>query len=126
MTVGYTGGKEPNPTYNSILDSTEALLIEFDPSIVSFEDLLALSLKHSNPFVKPRQRQYRQAIWVQSNKQRLAAVAHVDRLSKQRHGFGKNQKPKKVYIDIEDIGPFYRAEDYHQDYLKKNPALMID
>ena len=106
MTVGYTGGKEPNPTYNSILDSTEALLIEFDPSIVSFEDLLALSLKHSNPFVKPRQRQYRQAIWVQSKQQRLAAVAHVDRLSKQRHGFGKNQNRRKCTSTLRILVPF--------------------
>ena len=124
MVVGYTGGMEPNPTYKAILDSTEALLIEYDPNVINFQDLLAASLKQHNPYIKPRKRQYRSAIWVQNEKQRKAALSHVESLSKQEHGFGKHNKSKKVYIDVEDAGPFYRGEEYHQDFIGKHCGIF--
>ena len=135
--VGYTGGTEPNPTYANILDSTEALLIEFDPNIINYSEVLAVSQKLHNPFVKPRKRQYRSAIWIQSQQQRIAALSHVDKLlsSKKQHSFGffhpKKKKKKKnkpsqrqVYMDVEDVRPFYLAEEYHQDFIDKHGAIF--
>ena len=118
--VGYTGGKEPNPTYKNILDSTEAVLVEYDPKTISFGDLLRESLTQHNPYINSRKKQYRSAIWVQNEKQRKVSVKHVEKLKRQQHGFGKKNKPRKVFIDIEDAGPFYRAEEYHQDYIGKH------
>ena len=124
MVVGYTGGKEPNPTYKSILDSTEALLVEFDPDVISFGDLLLESVKQYNPYIKSWTRQYRAAVWVQNKKQRDIATTHVENLTKQQHGFAKNVKPRKVYVDVEDVGPFYRAEEYHQNYIQNHLGLL--
>jgi peptide-methionine (S)-S-oxide reductase len=124
VVVGYTGGVEPNPTYKSILDATEAVLIEYDPTIIKFQEVLAASLKQHNPFVKPRKRQHRSAIWVQNERQWQDALSHVETLSKQQHGFGKKNKPRKVYVDVEDVGPFYRAEEYHQDFIGKHGGIF--
>lgn len=116
--MGYTGGKEANPTYKSILDSTEAVLIEYDPKLISFEDILQETLKQHNPFVKVRKRQYRSAIWVQNKRQRNAAMSHIQSLQR------KHTPPRKVHIDVEELGTFYRAEEYHQDFLGKHMGVF--
>mmetsp|Transcript_28337 Transcript_28337/g.46907 ORF Transcript_28337/g.46907 Transcript_28337/m.46907 type:complete len:133 (-) Transcript_28337:97-495(-) len=117
--VGYTGGNEANPTYRTIFDATEAVLIEFDPKIISYKAILRAWAQQHNPQYKVST-QYRSALWVQSKAQREAALAQLETMRHEQHGFGKSNKPRKIYVDIEDIGRFYRAEEYHQDYLTKH------
>lgn len=122
--VGYTGGKESNPSYKSVFDATEAILIEYDPTILSFETLLHESSKQHNPYINVKKRQYRSVVWFQNENQRKATNAHVEQLKRTQHGFGKTNLPRKVYIDIETVTPFYRAEEYHQDYIEKHWGIF--
>jgi len=117
VVVGYTGGTEANPTYSSIKDSTEAVLIEFDPSKISYEKILEVWAKSHSPFF-PQKCQYRSAIWYRNDDQKAAAEAVIAELQSKR-GEGK-----KVYADVEPIGPFYRAEEYHQDFLNKQASRV--
>mmetsp|Transcript_6905 Transcript_6905/g.10135 ORF Transcript_6905/g.10135 Transcript_6905/m.10135 type:complete len:127 (+) Transcript_6905:114-494(+) len=110
VVVGYTGGQEPNPTYQSIKDSTEAVLIEYDPSVISYEEILNEWVKQHHPFMMQKC-QYRSAIWVKNDKERGIATQIVEDLFV--------SSGQKVYTEIENINPFYRAEEYHQDFLNK-------
>eukprot|EP00957_Ditylum_brightwellii_P188094 14320032-Ditylum_brightwellii.AAC.1 len=71
--VGYTGGSEPNPTYSNIKDATEAILVEFDPSVVSYEDILLEWSKQHSPYF-PQKTQYRSAIFYRTEEQRALAL----------------------------------------------------
>lgn len=102
------------------MDATEALLIEYDPNVISYSDLLRQWSKQHNPYVRQRSRQYRSAIWVQNKRQRKQALAHLEQLRHYQHGFGKAPNPRKVHAEVEDVGSFYRAEDYHQEYVQKH------
>ena len=112
VVVGYTGGQEPNPTYQNIKDATEAVLIEFDPSIISYEKLLLSWADQHYPFNPPMKTQYKSAIWVKNDDERTTALNVLDKLKEEKGG-------KEVYVDLEDVKPFYRAEEYHQDFLNK-------
>jgi peptide-methionine (S)-S-oxide reductase len=107
----YTGGKQKNPTYQNIMDSTEAYMVEFDPSIVSYEKILDAWADQLAPFY-PSNCQYRSAIFYSGEEQLHAAVRKIDELS--RGG------QRKVYVDLEQVSAFYRAEEYHQDFLEKH------
>ena len=107
VVVGYTGGTEAYPTYSSIKDSTEAVLIEFDPSTISYEKILSVWAKSHSPFF-PQKCQYRSAIWYRNDDQKAAAEAVIAELQSKR-GEGK-----KVYADVEAFiscgvknGPLY-------------------
>ena len=115
VVVGYTGGVKAFPTYSAIKDSTEAVLIEFDPSAISYEKILDFWAHSHSPFF-PQKCQYRSAIWYRNEEQKAAAESVIANLQNKR-GEGK-----KVYADVEPIGPFYRAEEYHQDFLNKQTA----
>lgn len=112
VVVGYTGGKELNPTYQSIKDSTEAVLIEYDPSSISYEKLLMEWSSQHYPFNPPMKTQYKSAIWVKSDEERKIAFGVLDKLKEEKGG-------QKVYVDIDDANAFYKAEEYHQDFLNK-------
>jgi Peptide methionine sulfoxide reductase len=105
--VGYAGGIQPNPNYGNIQDYTEALLIEFDPSVTSYTELLELWRSLHTPY--PSKRQYRSAVMYLSEEQAKAAQE-----------FTKGEK----YVDVEPVTKFYLAEEYHQDYLKKMTASL--
>jgi len=121
-TSGYTGGNVKNPTYEQVSNGgtghAEAVEIVFDPSKVSYEQLLDHFWKNVDPLNAHRQfcdvgDQYRPAIFVRDEAQRKAAEAskeHVQQRFKQ-----------PVVVQIVPAGPFYKAEGYHQDYYKKNP-----
>ncbi len=122
---GYTGGSVANPTYAQVSSGktghTEAVRVAFDPEIVSYEDLLAIFWRNIDPTVKNRQfcdvgKQYRTAIFYHDESQRQAA-------EKSRAALEKT-KPFAVPIvtEITPAAEFYAAEDYHQDFAKKNPA----
>lgn len=110
VVVGYTGGVKKNPTYQNIMDATEAILIEFDPSRISYESILNEWSKQHYPFMKQKC-QYRSAIFVKNVEEREIAEKIVKEL--------ETSSGKAVYTDIEDAGAFYRAEEYHQDFLNK-------
>ncbi|MES2958766.1 MAG: peptide-methionine (S)-S-oxide reductase MsrA [Pseudomonadota bacterium] len=123
-TSGYVGGKLANPTYEQVsaklTGHAEAVEIVFDPKRVSYEQLLEYFWRTIDPTTKDRQfcdagSPYRTAIFAVDAKQLAAATASLANLEK--------AKPFKepVVTEIALASPFYAAEDYHQDYYKKNP-----
>jgi methionine-S-sulfoxide reductase len=124
--VGYTGGWQPNPTYDDTHDSksghAEAVRITFDPSVLSYEDLLEhWFFRLHDPTTLNRQgndvgTQYRSAIFPQTPEQRTAA----ERVKARIEASGKWKRP--ITTSIEPPGTWYSAEAYHQDYLRKHPG----
>ena len=123
-TSGYTGGTVANPTYKQVTTGAtghaEAVEVVFDPAVVSYEALLDHYWKNVDPFVADRQfcdhgNQYRPVIFVRDQAQRAAAEASKARIQ-------QRFRNKPIVVAIVEAGPFYRAEDYHQDYYKKNSA----
>jgi len=125
--VGYAGGFTPNPTYQEVCSGrtghAEAVLVAFDTSATSFEQMLKLFWEGHDPTQGMRQgndvgSQYRSAILWQNEAQRLAAEASRDTYQEMltRSGHGE------ITTEIAQAGPFYYAEDYHQQYLAKNPG----
>jgi len=123
-TVGYCGGKEENPTYKQVsagnTGHAEAVEIVYDPSRVSYAELLNVFWMNIDPTQENGQfgdtgAQYRTAIFYHNEGQkRLAEVS-----KKELKNTGKFAK--KIVTEIVPATPFYRAEEYHQDYYKKNP-----
>ena len=124
-TSGYIGGKVANPSYEQVSAKTtghaEAVEIVYDPKRVSYEQLLEYFWHTIDPTTKDRQfcdagTPYRSAIFALDAQQLAAAKASLASLEK--------SKPFKepVVTEIALAGPFYAAEDYHQDYYKKNPV----
>ena len=120
--VGYAGGKTKDPTYKDVCtDATghaEVVEVQFDPAQVSYEALLDIFWENHDPTTKNRQgpdwgTQYRSAIFFHSTEQEKAARASKDRLQSS----GKWLRP--IVTEITPAPEFYRAEDYHQQYLEK-------
>jgi len=124
--VGYAGGFTPNPTYEEVCSGrtghTEAVLVVYEPRLVTYADLLKLFWESHDPTQGMRQgndvgTQYRSAIYVYDEAQGAAAVssreAFQQALSAARMG--------SITTEIAEAGPFYFAEAYHQQYLAKNP-----
>jgi peptide-methionine (S)-S-oxide reductase len=125
--VGYAGGYTPNPTYQEVCSGrtghTEAVLVVFDPAVISYEQLLRVFWESHDPTQGMRQgndtgTQYRSAIYTYSPEQQKAADASRDAYQQtlRANGFGD------ITTEIADAPPFYYAEDYHQQYLAKNPG----
>jgi len=123
-TSGYTGGTVANPTYEQVsakgTGHAEAVRIVFDPAKVSYEQLLEKFWHSIDPTTKDRQfcdagSPYRSAIFAQDDAQLAAARASLVALEKSK------PFPQPIVTQIERAGSFYPAEDYHQDYYKKNP-----
>jgi peptide-methionine (S)-S-oxide reductase len=124
--VGYAGGFTPNPTYDEVCSGrtghAEAVLVAFDPIKVSFESLLKTFFEEHDPTQGMRQgndvgTQYRSAIYFTNDGQKRVAEAARDAYNRavQAAGFAA------VTTEVEPAGPFYYAEDYHQQYLHKVP-----
>jgi peptide-methionine (S)-S-oxide reductase len=124
--VGYAGGYTPNATYREVCSGmtghTEVVLVVFDPKITGYDAMLKVFWENHDPTQGMQQgndvgTQYRSAIYCFSPAQRRAAessrAAFQDRLT--AAGFGR------ITTEIADAPPFYYAEDYHQQYLHKNP-----
>lgn len=123
-TSGYIGGKQKDPTYKEISTGitghTEAVEVVYDPKKVSYERLLEVFWRNIDPTVKDQQfcdvgSQYRTGIFVVNDAQKAAADASKAALEKNKPFTGK------IVTEITQAGPFYAAEDYHQDYYLKNP-----
>jgi peptide-methionine (S)-S-oxide reductase len=124
--VGYAGGHTPNPTYEEVCSArtghTEAVLVVYDPKRISYEDLLKVFWEGHDPTQGMRQgndvgTQYRSAVYTFSDAQREAAEASRDRYQEALSAAGRGE----ITTEIAEAGPFYYAEDYHQQYLSKVP-----
>jgi peptide-methionine (S)-S-oxide reductase len=125
--VGYAGGLTPNPTYEEVCSGltghNEVVLVVFDPAKTSYEALLKVFWENHDPTQGMRQgndvgTQYRSGIYVYSPEQKKAAEASRDAFQRKlkEAGYGA------ITTEIIDAPPFYFAEDYHQQYLAKNPG----
>jgi peptide-methionine (S)-S-oxide reductase len=125
--VGYAGGHTPNPTYreacSGLTGHTEVVRVVYDPREVAFETLLRVFWESHDPTQGMRQgndvgTQYRSAIYTHSPEQRRAAEASREAYQRRLLEAGHDS----ITTEIADAGPFYYAEDYHQQYLAKNPG----
>ena len=125
--VGYAGGYTPNPTYQEVRSGgtghTEIVMVVFDPGIISRDRILRLFWESHDPTQGMRQgndvgTQYRSAIYTTSEKQQLAAEASRVEYQQALSGGGRGE----ITTEIKAAPEFYYAEDYHQQYLAKNPG----
>jgi peptide-methionine (S)-S-oxide reductase len=125
--VGYAGGFTPNPTYEEVCSGstghTEAVLAVFDPKLTSYEEMLRLFWESHDPTQVMRQgndvgTQYRSAIYFHDGAQQAAAERSRDAYAEVLRASGYGE----ITTEIASARPFYYAEDYHQQYLAKNPA----
>jgi peptide-methionine (S)-S-oxide reductase len=124
--VGYAGGTTPNPSYEEVCSArtghAEVVLAVFDPAVTSYDEMLKLFWENHDPTQGMRQgndvgTQYRSAIYVGSDAEREAAERSRDLFAEQlgKAGYGE------ISTEIAPLRDFYYAEDYHQQYLAKNP-----
>jgi peptide-methionine (S)-S-oxide reductase len=124
--AGYAGGPTPNPTYQEVCSGstghTEVVLVAFDPQKTSYDEMLRIFWENHDPTQGMRQgndvgTQYRSAIYLTAESQAAAAESSLrlynDKLAQAGHG--------EITTEIRSGQPFYYAEDYHQQYLAKNP-----
>ena len=124
--VGYAGGFTPNPTYEEVCSGrtghAEVVLVVFDPKRISYESLLRIFWESHDPTQGMRQgndvgTQYRSVVLVGDDQQRAQAESSQAMYSERLRAAGYPE----ITTEIETAGPFYYAEDYHQQYLHKNP-----
>ncbi|MFA6459358.1 MAG: peptide-methionine (S)-S-oxide reductase MsrA [Candidatus Paceibacterota bacterium] len=122
---GYTGGKSINPTYDEVSTGqtghVEVIKIVFDPSIVSYADLLTVFFNTHDPTTLNRQgndvgTQYRSVIFYANEAQKYEAEHLVKELN-EKHAYGKD-----VVTEVVSLANFYEAEEYHRDYFKNHPG----
>jgi peptide-methionine (S)-S-oxide reductase len=124
--VGYAGGFTPNPTYEEVCGGRtghdEVVLVVFDPATTSYAEMLRLFWENHDPTQGMRQgndvgTQYRSAIYWTTDEQRALAESSRATYGERLRAAGHPE----ITTEIEQAGPFYYAEDYHQQYLHKNP-----
>jgi peptide-methionine (S)-S-oxide reductase len=124
--VGYAGGYTPNPTYDEVCSGrtghNEVVLVVYDPDVVSYDELLKVFWENHDPTQGMRQgndvgTQYRSAIYVTDDEQREIAERSLDDYQQRLREAGYGD----ITTEIDDAGPFYHAEEYHQQYLDRNP-----
>jgi peptide-methionine (S)-S-oxide reductase len=125
--VGYAAGSTPNPTYQEVCSGmtghNEVVLVVFDPKVISYSDLLKVFWESHNPTQGMRQgndagTQYRSGVYVYSDTQKQEAEASRDAYQEALNAAGYG----KITTEILDAPEYYYAEDYHQQYLAKNPG----
>jgi peptide methionine sulfoxide reductase msrA/msrB len=123
--VGYTGGSVPNATYDVVKTGktghAEVIQITYDPTKTTYEAILELFFKMHDPTTKNRQgndigTQYRSAIFFHSEEQKEIALKIIDKVNQSA------KWPAPIVTEVTPASEFYKAEDYHQDYLEKNPG----
>ncbi|MFN3231870.1 MAG: peptide-methionine (S)-S-oxide reductase MsrA [Alphaproteobacteria bacterium] len=123
VTSGYIDGDVPNPTYEQVCSGrtghTEAVEIEFDPSVVSYDTLLDIFFATHDPTQLNRQgndvgTQYRSGVYYHSEEQKAAAEAAVERAS--------NLWDADIVTEVKPACTFFEAEGYHQDFFERNPG----
>jgi peptide methionine sulfoxide reductase MsrA len=109
--VGYSGGRQPAPTYHNIGDHSETVQVDFDPSKIPYQRLLDVYLSSSSIHQAAWSRQYRNAIFYSDKAQFLAARESLAKIP-------------DAHVDLEQLQSFTLAEDYHQKYYLQNSPLM--
>lgn len=121
---GYTGGKTKNPTYEQVCDGNtghvEATEIVFDPSVVSYDDLLSVFFNTHDPTTRNRQgndvgTQYQSSVFYTTDEQKQKVEALIKELNDSK------AYDKPVITDVKPLDVFYPAESYHKDYYKNHP-----
>lgn len=124
VSSGYMGGHHTNPSYEDICTGrtghAEIIKIDYDPEIISFEELLFIFFKTHDPTTLNRQgndtgTQYRSVIFYSNQEQKAAAVKMIDQLEKDL------VYHNPIVTEISPVSEFYEAEDYHQNYYNDNP-----
>lgn len=127
VTSGYTGGHVVNPTYEQVCSGTtghtEAVQIEFDADVISYPELLQIYWQVTDPTdamgqFQDRGDNYRPVIFVANDQQKQQALASRTALTES----GRFKEP--IVTKIEPVQPFYPAEEYHQDFYRKDPLRM--
>ena len=125
ITSGYSGGKTEHPTYMDVgggmTEHAEVVEIEFDPSRISFRDLLTVFFGTHDPTTKNRQgndmgTQYRSVIFYTSEAQKMEAESFIKEIN------DSNKEGAPIVTEVSPLNIFYPAEGYHQDYFEKNPG----
>lgn len=125
VTSGYIGGQVPNPTYKDVCTGqtghAEAIEIEYDPAVVSFEKLLEVFFATHDPTTLNRQgadvgTQYRSGVFYHDDEQKRIAEQVIAKLD------GAQVFPGRIVTEVTKASTFYPAEGYHQDYFAKNPG----
>jgi len=116
--VGYAGGTRENPTYRQLGDHSETIQIDYDPTVISYADLLQVFWSSHRPTQPPWSRQYMSVIFYHDEQQRQLAIEskarEVERLG------------QTVYTEVVPFDRFYRAEDYHQKYRLRAVREFMD
>lgn len=115
--VGYAGGKADKPTYRRMRDHTEAIQIEFDPKVISYNKLLATFWSSHDPFGRAWSTQYKPVLWTHGKAQATAAKSSRDALAK--------KSKRKVTTAIALATRFWIAEDYHQKYYLRSRKGLV-
>jgi peptide-methionine (S)-S-oxide reductase len=116
--VGYAGGTKKDPTYHTLGDHTESIQVDYDPTVISYEQLLDVFWDSHDPTIPSWSLQYMAAIFFHNDEQKRLALHSMDQVKS-----GK----KKFYTKIFPLTVFYPAENYHQKYrLRANRVLMRD
>jgi peptide-methionine (S)-S-oxide reductase len=115
--VGYAGGRKPGPTYDDLGDHTETVQVDFDPAVTSYERLLAVFWATHNPCARAGTRQYMSAVFYHDEAQKQLAL---ESLRREEAGRGT-----AVATEVLPVGTFYVAEDYHQKYLLRREARLL-
>ena len=119
--VGYTGGSVVNPTYHNHEGHAEAVEITYDDTVTSYKNILDFFFQIHNPTTLNQQgndrgTSYRSAIFYANEEEKEEARQFIDIVNNSKRW------PNKVVTTLEPFTTFYKAEDYHQDYLQKNPG----
>jgi len=115
--VGFTGGTVPNPTYRNLGDHTEAIDLDYDPKVISYETLVAMFWRFHDPTVQHK-KQYMSAIFYHDEEQQRLAEE-----SKQQQ---QKLKQRPIQTQIQPMQQFYNAEDYHQKYLLRCQSALFN
>jgi len=122
---GYIGGHVPNPTYQQVCTKTtghaEAVQVYYDPSVISYEELLEIFFKTHDPTTLNKQGadegpQYRSSVFYHNEEQKEKAQQYIKKLEE------SNEFRRPIVTKLEKADKFYVAEEYHQDYFAKNPT----
>jgi peptide-methionine (S)-S-oxide reductase len=117
--VGYAGGSKPNPTYYDLADHSETIQIDYDPTLISYEDLLDVFWSSHTPTARVFSQQYASIIFYHNMEQKRLAEASRDREAARRGA--------PIYTEIVPFTEFYLAEAYHQKYrLQRTPDLLAE
>ena len=116
--VGYAGGTTENPTYHNLGDHTETIQIDYDPTRISYEELLEVYWDSHNPAAQPWSRQYMSIIFYHDGDQQEVAM---ERKQREETSLGR-----EVYTEIIPFSEFYPAEDYHQKYFLQQESELME